>query len=345
MKEGKDMKKVLLCVLLCMCILFAGCTVHDAQETETSDEAASSAPTKELKPAETSVETKEISNTEDAPEDPVMERFHKVYWFLEYQSPLPETLDLPITMEMRALTEDERDSGMMGEHGTLDKGKLVFSITDMYLIDSATKLQNPNGVVVDDMCMEKGTTSVTYRELVKEDGSYGGGMVMLMMDVTVTSEGAYNWTSDQIVVGEDGFSRPAGENPDPFCFDLGDVFLPQIVDVHRGYLGYIPEIIEDDVLGVNRDRCSMCYFSEAYKAPSGREWDFYLKPGETMTFSVGFPVIPEESGGTINLDTLYLEMYDLFLNDRQLGFEEIQVGDKTITDHAFVTHIPELRLK
>ena len=101
------------------------------------------------------------------------------------------------------------------------------------------------------------------QELVQDDGSFVGGAYFVMVELTLTSEDAENWTR------EDSYETTGGMGAwsDPYIFDtIGGVWYPD----HPS---------EDT---------SCNYFSELYSVSKDLGYIMYLYPGETKTVVLGW---------------------------------------------------------
>ena len=128
-----------------------------------------------------------------------------------------------------------------------------------------------------------------YPDWTEEDGYFGDGVYLILVDVTATNVGAENYTTADRY--SDG--RVRGEYDDPYVFVADGV--PLLTDISgTRWLG-------KDHLWYTHP----AYFSLVNQR-SEHPLAFRLTPGESITFTLGFLVTDHELGGDFSLSHLCL---------------------------------------
>ncbi len=335
--------KILYCLILFMLLIGAtGCAVLQAVPSDQNTSEEISIPTA---PATGEVNDFPEGLLEEIEKDPELSMIYKYYPGVFLESPLPQTHPLPISYEIRSAPLQYEGECIVGNIGKIKQGKLICTIRNAYLVNSEAQLENPDGVVLRDQFLhywdENGRQECLYQDLVNEDGSYKRGMVMLVLDMTVTSENAHNWTSSDLLKHSDGYVGTIGMDSNPYAFRAPG---PAIRDVHQGYNSYCLEPNYEEftnTVPIYEAQYQMIYFSRAREFTSQlSNWcTICVEPGESIDYSVGYVFIPEENGGEVNLDTLYLEARECYYQDRFLGELRTRLNGDFFPDHAMFAHL------
>ncbi len=125
-----------------------------------------------------------------------------------------------------------------------------------------------------------------YPNWVEDDGYFGDGVYLILVDVTATNVGAENYTTADRY--SDG--RPRGEYDDPYIFHAHG--FPFLTDISKW-------------LQKNQRFCcaAPAYFS-LLNQRSEHPMAFRLAPGESITYTLGFFVTDRELGGDFSLSHL-----------------------------------------
>lgn len=170
---------------------------------------------------------------------------------------------------------------------SLRAGKLQCAFTGVRLADSLQGLSL--GDFRDDANICSGGRSLRNPEFIGEDGiHFVPGVYLLLVDVTVTSQGAESCTRRD----RDDIGNPKGQFDDPYLFRADDLIF--VVDL-------APELTTQGLYGA--------YFMD-YFSGMGRRGEspvvFRLEPGESVEFTVGFLVSDIRQSGDTHFDFLYL---------------------------------------
>ena len=125
-----------------------------------------------------------------------------------------------------------------------------------------------------------------YPNWVEDDGYFGDGVYLILVDVTVTNVGAENYTTADRY--SDG--RPRGEYDDPYIFWAAGV--PVLTDISG-----------TKWIGDRLWYADPAYFS-LLNQRSEHPLAFRLAPGESITYTLGFFVTDHELGGDFSLPHL-----------------------------------------
>ncbi len=127
-----------------------------------------------------------------------------------------------------------------------------------------------------------------YPNWVEDDGYFGDGVYLILVDVTATNVGAENYTTADHY--SDG--RPRGEYDDPYIFWAAGV--PVLTDISG-----------TKWIGDRLWYADPAYFS-LLNQRSEHPLAFRLAPGESITYTLGFLVTDHELGGDFSLPHLCL---------------------------------------
>ena len=127
-----------------------------------------------------------------------------------------------------------------------------------------------------------------YPNWVEDDGYFGDGVYLILVDVTATNVGAENYTT------ADRYSEiwPRGQYDDPYIF--GASVVPVLTDISGTYW-----LNENSRLWYTQP----VYFS-LLNQRSEHPFAFRLAPGESITYTLGFLVTDYELGGYFSLPHL-----------------------------------------
>ena len=161
------------------------------------------------------------------------------------------------------------------EDGELRNGKLTVTINRSWVVTNQNEFPEAGGVrsdewwpVVYSRYNDAGVLEQRWYpgDIVQEDGSFAQGVYFVLIEMTLTSEDAENWTWDDKM----GNGGSKGSVPDPYMFSIpGGLQYPGSQSADTGW----------------------AYFSALYEvADVGAGYEFYLMPGETRTIIAGFMV-------------------------------------------------------
>lgn len=212
---------------------------------------------------------------------------------IEASEPLADVESLPIAVEYEYL---DRTRGVR----YLKSGKLIYTITDICLVNNIAEIPNAEEGFSDAIAAfvgeeyKNGALDLPYPDFVLEDGSFIPGAYLLVLDITVTSENAVNYTVHDL--DEDGY--PKGRYEDPYIFRADGIFFLEDSSEVSTYAEEEGKLFIDRSWGID-------YFSERNKRPESH-MAFRLMPAEELSYKVGFMVTDARQGGYMNFDTLYL---------------------------------------
>lgn len=195
-------------------------------------------------------------------------------FFLEEKEP---SITLPFTFEKTS------------EHN-LKTGKLIYTISSIHVISNIADIPEEGAVRSNAYIVcydgEGNELLYDYPDLVQEDGSFAEGNVMVLVDVTVTSEGAEAWTLSDT----DSKGNPKGLRSDPYVFDIQGTFDRAYPDNRPGHsLHYYSELEE----GEDRDSA----------------FTHRITPGESQAFTIGFFINDDpETGEPFELSKVFLRV-------------------------------------
>lgn len=202
----------------------------------------------------------------------------------------PDPTGLPFSFE---LAYDE-------QYEMIRHGRLVYTVTKFWTVDNVADLPEKGGIRDDGWASyctydENGMgVAMLYPECVQEDGSFAENGYLVMVEFTVTSEDAENWTSNDYREGFKEAGRgPRGKFEDPYIFNVMEVF-------------------EAFWAGGSCASSSVAYFSELFELSNlGNGYDYRIEPGEERTMVLGFFVsINDKTGEMYIVQDLALKVYD-----------------------------------
>ena len=136
-----------------------------------------------------------------------------------------------------------------------------------------------------------------YPEYIDDSGNLIPGLSLVLVDVSITSEGAQSYTRHDL----NEYGDPLGEFDDP-CIFRAEALL---------YLSDIQENADKEGSTVYNGG-ELGYFSGRNQRPEHRN-AFRLEDGETLEITLGFWVHDIQQGGYVHLDNLYLYCYEQIL--------------------------------
>lgn len=160
------------------------------------------------------------------------------------------------------------------DSGSLRNGRLIYTITKFWIVDNVVDIPEEGGIRGTSQCYyyyytEDGDAElIRFPDCVLEDGSFAGGTYMVMVEFTVTSEDAENWTDTDRY--EDGRLR-GSVFTDPYNFSLANIarVAPEGAEYH---------------VSASFEKA---YYS-ALNDTDDHPYSFRLLPGETRTFVIGY---------------------------------------------------------
>ena len=129
-----------------------------------------------------------------------------------------------------------------------------------------------------------------YPDWTEEDGYFGDGVYLILVDVTATNVGAENYTTADLY--SDG--RPRGQYDDPYIFRPDEV--PVLTDISGS------KWLEKDHRLWYENPVYFSLMNQCSEHPMA----FRLSPGEAITYTLGFLVTDCELGGDFSLPHLCL---------------------------------------
>lgn len=128
--------------------------------------------------------------------------------------------------------------------------------------------------------------NIYYPDFVQEDGSFLDGAYLLLLDITVESQDAVNFTK----MDKDEGGLPMGLYSDPYVFRTESI-------VNAGVAG---DEQEDPV------PCTFLFYYSGFGSCSENDLAFRVEPGESITFTIGFPISDIRHGGIFDLNKISL---------------------------------------
>ncbi len=187
--------------------------------------------------------------------------------------------------------QDEVHLTISTKWGLLKEGELHYTLSNVRLICHQKDIPRAEGFQEDAACIFPGlaanpfeNTSIYYPDFITEDGSFLPGAYLLLVDITVTSNGAKAYTIYDL--DEGGYPKGQFEEDNLFHADsmLGLMSTPQYVAGETLFYG-------------------IDYYSERGKLEE-HPLIYRLDPGQSTTFTLGFLVDDEAYGGRFNIEEL-----------------------------------------
>ena len=197
------------------------------------------------------------------------------------------------------------DSGVVLEYRNLKTGSLCCAFSNARFAHSLSDLPTPDTSHFRDgqslyflRSNKEILIDLDDKEFIQEDGSFFDGAYMVLVDVTVTSHNATDWTKNETYAHSDGFKVPAGEYSDPYLFRADA--LVWLSDLSIGTTN-----LEDSSKPDSYRTQSLNYFSELGEVQEDPLL-FRLEPGEETRFTIGFLAGNKRMGGVNDLSMLAL---------------------------------------
>ncbi len=217
------------------------------------------------------------------------------------------TQNLPWSSNTTSVTSNDLDS--VGVHELpltfqktdgMKSGSLSCTIQRMETLDNVNGLKKdgfedwPTFETVDNNGQR---TILRYPEYIDDSGNPIPGLSLVLVDISITSEGAQSYTRRDL----DEYGTPLGEFDDPYIF-RADALI---------YLSDIQESADEEN-STTYNGGELGYFSGRNQRVEHRN-AIRLEDGETLDITLGFWVYDIQQGGNVHLDNLYLYCYEQIL--------------------------------
>lgn len=217
------------------------------------------------------------------------------------------TQNLPWSSNTTSVTSNDLDS--VGVHELpltfqktdgMKSGSLSCTIQRMETLDNVSGLKKdgfedwPTFETVDNNGQR---TILRYPEYIDDSGNPIPGLSLVLVDISITSEGAQSYTRRDL----DEYGTPLGEFDDPYIF-RADALI---------YLSDIQESADEEN-STTYNGGELGYFSGRNQRVEHRN-AIRLEDGETLDITLGFWVYDIQQGGNVHLDNLYLYCYEQIL--------------------------------
>ena len=203
------------------------------------------------------------------------------------------------------------------EYELIRQGRLVFNITKFWIVNNVAEFPEEDRIPVGEYvsyCVydENGMgVPMYYPECVQDDGSFAEGTYMVMVEFTVTSENAENWTTSDYFEKKNGDRVPRGSYEDPYIYEMG--MLGQLW------------------AGKECASSRIAYFSHLNEVShSPWSYTFRIEPGATRTMVVGYFIhINDSTGEPFDVSELTYRAYNNARNT-----VSISLGDQLTKNEA-----------
>lgn len=208
-------------------------------------------------------------------------------------------------------------------------GSLIYTFSNARMV---TK-EPVEGSAADTMLLFKEDgSSLVYRDVVQDDGSFIDGVYMLLFDVTVQSRDAEMHTIFEV----DDEEIPLGQWPDPYIFSAGGIALVDTLSAttdREDKKGEFPYYATEQTMNYFSQKDELINSKEIEEIAASSEdpklateviqkmrlenhgWgSFRIEPGEEITYTIGYVVGDRNAGFMWNLDSLALAFYGNSLN-------------------------------
>lgn len=193
--------------------------------------------------------------------------------------------------------------GIVMERRCMKYGTLRFQFSNVRAVNSVSDM--PEGELsmakcstpLDIVFNKDGTKRYVTTEdsdFVQPDGKFYPGAYIVLVDVTVYSDGAVEYTTEDYC-SHGGY--PMGSYADPYLFRADVIKLADLSIASPGYGE------EDDIVTFYNIR--ECYYS-LYGCCEENPMLFRLTPGETLTYTLGFLVGDKQQGGKNDFASLMI---------------------------------------
>lgn len=208
-------------------------------------------------------------------------------------------------------------------------GSLIYTFSNARMV---TK-EPVEGSAADTMLLFKEDgSSLAYRDVVQDDGSFIDGVYMLLFDVTVQSRDAEMHTIFEV----DDEEIPLGQWPDPYIFSAGGIELVDTssattdredkkgefpyyaTEQTMNYFSQKDELINskeiEEIAALSEDPKLATEVIQKMRLENHGWSSFRIEPGEEITYTIGYVVGDRNAGFMWNLDSLALAFYGNSLN-------------------------------
>lgn len=215
------------------------------------------------------------------------------------------------------------------ERNDAKNGSLIYTFSNARMV---TK-EPVEGSAADTMLLFKEDgSSLAYRDVVQDDGSFIDGVYMLLFDVTVQSRDAEMHTIFEV----DDEEIPLGQWPDPYIFSAGGIALVDTSSAttdREDKKGEFPYYATEQTMNYFSQKDELINSKEIEEIAASSEdpklateviqkmrlenhgWgSFRIEPGEEITYTIGYVVGDRNAGFMWNLDSLALAFYGNSLN-------------------------------
>lgn len=215
------------------------------------------------------------------------------------------------------------------ERNDAKNGSLIYTFSNARMV---TKEPVEGGAADTMLLFKEDGSSLAYRDVVQDDGSFIDGVYMLLFDVTVQSRDAEMHTIFEV----DDEEIPLGQWPDPYIFSAGGI---ELVDTSSATTdredkkGEFPYYATEQTMNYFSQKDELINSKEIEEIAASSEdpklateviqkmrlenhgWgSFRIEPGEEITYTIGYVVGDRNAGFMWNLDSLALAFYGNSLN-------------------------------
>lgn len=195
-------------------------------------------------------------------------------------------------------------------------GKLIFTLTNPRIISSTQELPVQEKFIDGTMAVDEVEGmpytpdrggQYKYPDFVYPDGHFVAGAHYLLIDVLVESDQAENYTTAD--VSPQGYTL--GEYNDPYIFPMPGLFLGNRF-YYEAEDWKEPSAVDGEWILQNPDTCTFVinadYFSRLRELSDDPHLatDYRLEPGETLSFTLGYPVTEKAHGGLFDMEAMSL---------------------------------------
>lgn len=230
----------------------------------------------------------------------------------KYTLELPNSQYSENTNSTEGTKNDETPSGLVFEVTpdldiTLLSGKLTYTISNARIIENASQFENLDGLFDSIVPIYDHDGEHIYKydsdrwpSFILDDGSFVDGMQVILVDVKVHSDDAHMRT----VKDTDENGLYAGNYDDPYVFRADGI--PNLVDLSGKVANTDSASLFSDEVGYGSYKTwNPGYFSKSGDRPEHRA-AYYLMPGETIEYTVGYLIGNKNDGSDYNISNLHL---------------------------------------
>lgn len=177
----------------------------------------------------------------------------------------------------------------------LQSGELIYTLTNPRLIRNIsdlpdTQAENGGFGIESFYYSEKATES--YPDFLAEDGSFPSGTYILLIDVTVESQSARAYTTEDL----NDLGTPIGLITDPYIFNADNIIKVGAAVNTTGQQSI--------------DEMEIVYHSPTYYSGLGsqeeRLYAYRLEPEQNITFTLGYGLSDKNEGGIHDLEHVFI---------------------------------------